>query len=162
MSDCSVDIFNDTDDDSLPVEKLVEAVQRTLQHEGVEGPSALSVMLTDDEELQRLNRQFRGEDKPTDVLSFSAGATPGEEASELGAYLGDIAISVPTAQRQAQAGGHGLEPELMLLTVHAVLHLLGHDHATEPERDEMWATQGEILMQLGVDAGIMPGETAAE
>jgi probable rRNA maturation factor len=162
MSDCSIDIVNETGDESLPATKLVEAAQKTLQYEGVERTASLSLLLTGDEELQRLNRQFRGEDKPTDVLSFPAGETAGATLGELGEYLGDIAISVPTALRQAQQGGHKLEAELLLLTVHGVLHLLGHDHATEVEREKMWGAQGEILMQLGVDAGIVLGESTTE
>ncbi len=162
MTGYSIDVFNETEDQTLPVTKLVDAATATLRHEGADPSGSLSLLLAGDEELQRLNGQFRGQDKPTDVLSFPAGEAAGIASAALGAYLGDIAISVPTAQRQAQAGRHKLEEELMLLTVHGVLHLLGHDHATEAERARMWGAQGEILMQLGIDAGIVPGETAAE
>jgi len=83
----------------------------------------VGVRLMDDEEIQRLNREFRQHDTPTDVLSFPA--LPG------GAYLGDIAISRDTAARQARTQGHSLETEIKILLLHGVLHLLGHDHETD-------------------------------
>jgi probable rRNA maturation factor len=101
--------------------------------------------LTSDERVHELNRDFLEIDKVTDVLSFPSGEPmPGAPA-----YLGDIAISVPTAELQAEQGGHGASAELQLLTVHAVLHLLGYDHATEAEMVAMWASQAEILLDMG-------------
>lgn len=82
----------------------------------------LGVRLTGDEELQRLNRDFRGVDRPTDVLSFPGGETPE------GRHLGDIAISLETARRQALEGHHDLHLELQILLLHGVLHCLGYDH----------------------------------
>ena len=118
--------------------------------------AALTVLLTDDEHLRLLNKQYRGEDHPTDVLSFPSGdPIPGGE--NLLDYLGDIAISVPHAQRQAQAKGHETTAELQLLAVHGVLHLLGYDHETEQDKAEMWRSQEAILAQLGL-IGINPTE----
>jgi len=74
-----------------------------------------------DREMRRVNRDFRGKDKATDVLSF-----PGEEG-----HLGDVMISVPTARRQAAEAGHGVDRELKVLLLHGVLHCLGHDHETD-------------------------------
>jgi probable rRNA maturation factor len=117
----------------------------------------LTLLLTDDAQIQQLNRDFRGEDKPTDVLSFPAGATlPG--MGEAVAYLGDIAISAPYAQRQAQAAGHPLTAELQLLAIHGVLHLLGYDHGEPEEKADMWAAQTAVLAALGLQA-IQPTET---
>jgi probable rRNA maturation factor len=126
------------------------AVNTTLRHESVRLPAAVSVLLTDDEQLQQLNESYRGIDKPTDVLSFPAGETMpgmGEDAQ----YLGDIAISVPTAKRQAYAGNHSLKSELLLLAVHGTLHLLGYDHEDEDEKTRMWWVQASILAQLGAE-----------
>lgn len=123
---------------------LQEAAAAALDHQEVAGPATLSLLLTDDEQLQELNLQYRGYDEPTDVLSFPDGT----ELPEEGLYLGDIAISVPYAQRQADKQGHPLLAELRLLTVHGVLHLLGHDHAEPEEEAEMWAAQNEILAGL--------------
>ena len=90
--------------------------------------ASLGVRFTSDREMQRMNRDFRGKDRPTDVLSFP-GATGGAVAD--GEHLGDVAIAVPTARRQAAAGGHDLDRELRILLLHGVLHCLGHDHETD-------------------------------
>lgn len=122
---------------------LVRAVEATLAHSGAP-PSGLTILLVDDERIAALNREFLGEDKPTDVLSFPAGEPmPGMEA-----YLGDIAIAIPVAMEQARSAGHDLLDELALLTVHAVLHLLGYDHAEPAEQQEMWRLQDAILAGL--------------
>jgi len=78
-----------------------------------------------DRELRRLNRDYRGKDRPTDVLSF-----PGEASPE-GRHLGDVVISVPTARRQAAEQGHAVDRELRTLLLHGVLHCLGYDHETD-------------------------------
>lgn len=85
---------------------------------------SLGVRFVGDREMRRANRHFRGQDQPTDVLSFS-----GEEG-----HLGDILISVPTARRQAGAAGHGVDRELKVLLLHGILHCLGHDHETDGGR----------------------------
>jgi probable rRNA maturation factor len=110
---------------------------------------ALSVVITYDEAILELNRQFRDVDAPTDVLAFGSGqegdfvTAPGEPA-----YLGDVVISYPRAVAQAEEYGHSVDRELALLAVHGVLHLLGYDHVDEAERMEMWARQNEILESL--------------
>lgn len=121
---------------------LQTAVQTTLTHEQIES-AALSILLTDDAEIQVMNRDYRGEDRPTDVLSFEAG-------DEMGGYFGDIAISVETAVIQAENGGHQLIEELQLLAVHGTLHLLGYDHLSVGEKDEMWEKQTAVLHQLNL------------
>ncbi|MFL6234014.1 MAG: rRNA maturation RNase YbeY [Thermoanaerobaculia bacterium] len=83
--------------------------------------AGLGVRFVGDRAMRLTNRQFRGKDKTTDVLSF-----PGDEG-----YLGDILISVPTARRQAAAAGHGVDRELKVLLLHGILHCLGHDHETD-------------------------------
>jgi probable rRNA maturation factor len=110
----------------------------------------LSVVLTDDARLRQLNRDYLGADAPTDVLSFPASETDPETGSS---YLGDILVSIPRAEAQAQAAGHPLEAEVQLLVVHGVLHLLGYDHANPEEKSRMWAAQAEVLEGIGL-AGI--------
>ncbi|CUS02249.2 Endoribonuclease YbeY [Candidatus Promineifilum breve] len=133
------------------------AANQTMTHLAVADGAAVTLLLTDDEYVQELNRHYRGEDQPTDVLSFPAGdPLPGSE--ELLDYLGDIAIAVPFAQRQAEAAGHSLEAEVQLLAVHGVLHLLGHDHLDPAEKTAMWQAQAEVLQLLGL-AAIRPTES---
>ncbi len=104
-------------------------------------PTALTfaVKLVDDQEMRVLNRQYRGRDATTDVLSF-----PGEDTPE-GRHLGDVAVSVPTARRQARDAGVTLAEELQTLLLHGVLHCLGHDH--EVDDGEMEALERRLRPQ---------------
>jgi probable rRNA maturation factor len=124
---------------------LRAAARAALEHEAAPTPGALTVVLTDDAALRRLNRDYLGHDYSTDVLSFPSNATDPETGER---YFGDIAISLPRARAQADAGGHPVSAELQLLVVHGVLHLLGHDHAKAKEKARMWAAQAEVLKKL--------------
>lgn len=127
---------------------LVErAAQAALEHESQPLDSELSIILTNDARLHELNLNYLGIDAPTDVLSFPASETDPETGAR---YMGDILISVPRAQTQAEAAGHSLEAEVQLLVVHGVLHLLGYDHAEPEEKAHMWKAQAEILERLGL------------
>lgn len=129
---------------------LRTAVTETLRHEKKKPPVEVTLLLTDDAQLQTLNNEYRGIDRPTDVLSFAAGkAMPGMKEDE--SYLGDVVISVPMAKRQAKQGDHSLKAELQLLAVHGTLHLLGFDHEEPEEKTLMWWAQASILAQLGAE-----------
>jgi probable rRNA maturation factor len=125
---------------------LEQAARAALDHQSADGD--LTIVLTDDEQLHRLNRDYLGVDVPTDVLSFPASETDPETGRR---YLGDILVSVSRAEAQARAAGHSLVDEARLLVVHGVLHLLGHDHADVEEKAKMWKVQSEILHNLGLD-----------
>jgi probable rRNA maturation factor len=125
---------------------LIEhAALTTLAHQSVDGD--LSIVLTDDAQLHQLNRDYLGVDAPTDVLSFPASETDPETGVS---YLGDVLVSIPRAEAQAQSAGHPLEAELQLLVVHGVLHLLGHDHANPEDKARMWSAQAQVLEKLGL------------
>jgi len=124
---------------------FLTAAQRALQLAHPEGAAELTLVLTDDNQVHELNRQFREVDAPTDVLSFPLNEVDPDSGN---LYLGDIVISIPRAQAQAQTEGHSLEDELRLLIVHGILHLLGYDHADEQGQAAMWAVQADILNQL--------------
>ena len=109
-------------------------------------PGELTLVLTDEQGMQDLNRRFAGTEGPTDVLSFPAEL---DDPSSGVLYHGDVVIGVPIAAAQAERAGHTLETELSLLTVHGVLHLTGHDHVVEDDRRRMWARQSAILELLG-------------
>lgn len=143
-----------------PVESAaIEAIKREL----IEGPNQANVSITNDEELQRLNLQFRATDKPTDVLSFgsedaSNGNVPSSDPNfvsspEEAPSLGEVIISFNQAKLQANFAGRPVEHELALLATHGTLHLLGFDHA-EPETErDMFARTDQILEAvLGTDA----------
>lgn len=118
----------------------------------------LTLRLTDDAEIKTFNHQFRQQDRPTDVLAFAALETDipdyrcllAETLEAEPLYLGDVIISVTTATRQAEADGHSLTTELVWLTAHGLLHLLGWDHPDEDSLQAMWAQQARLLQQIGV------------
>lgn len=134
--------------DPLLAERLQATALAALHHE--DRPGELTLVLTDDQSIQEFNRDFLGEDAPTDVLSFSAqeDASPFVAAPEAGGYLGDVIISYPRAVQQAREQGHPVEQELNLLVVHGILHLLGYDHATQEQKAIMWSRQERILADL--------------
>lgn len=109
----------------------------------------LTILLADDQKVQELNHQFRGEDKATDVLSFPSGDDLALDGLDI-PYLGDIAVAVPVAGKQAAASGHDLVEELQLLAIHGILHLLGYDHLVESEKQEMWRLQQAVLERIGL------------
>jgi len=141
------------------VEARLEAVGRAaLAAEGMPDHAEVAVTLVDDEEIRVLNRDYRGKDAPTDVLSFPLWEP--EEVADIRAHperyperpllVGDVVISVETAARQAEEYGHGLERELAYLCVHGMLHLLGYDHEDEAARAAMRAREEAILTELGL------------
>lgn len=134
---------------------IKRAVNMALDAEGVDVPCVVSVMLTDDEGIHSVNREFRNVDRPTDVLSFPMNElTPGafdadacERDMDTGAVLlGDMMLSVPRCAAQGEELGHGYERELMYLTVHSVLHLLGYDHVDEGEMKRAMRAREKAIM----------------
>jgi probable rRNA maturation factor len=134
--------------DQISADRLREVAHAALRHEDVTGQATL--VITDDQGIQELNRDYLGRDAPTDVLAFSAQEQAGTfvAAPEMGGYLGDVIVSYPRAVSQAKEHEHLEERELYLLIVHGILHLLGYDHADEEERAIMWAKQEAILRSL--------------
>ncbi len=110
-----------------PRARLETAVRRTLAEEGV-SDAEISVTLLGDDAIRDLNRSYLGRDRPTDVLSFSLGGDDGP--------LGDVYLGLDVARRQAAENGVTLEEELVRLTVHGTLHVLGYDHPEGAEREE--------------------------
>lgn len=125
---------------------LKRAALQTLQHLSADD-GMVTVVLSTRETMRDLNRTFAGEDHATDVLSFSDGSIDLESGLQ---YYGDVIIAVDIARQQAEAAGHSLTSELVLLTVHGVLHLLGYDHAADGEKRKMWSQQREIIASLGI------------
>lgn len=113
----------------------------------------ISLILTDDQEIQSLNQQYRDKDQPTDVLSFAALETDFPEMDFLDSVsLGDIIISVETAQKQALSQGHSLRVELAWLASHGFLHLLGWDHPDDHFLKEMLTLQEFLLNSIELQA----------
>ena len=138
-----------TELDCLPTD-AEELIRRVVSH-ALTNSSALGdvcVLITDAEEIQRLNASYRNIDRVTDVLTFPAWEGDAILCPPDG-YLGDIAICFERAEEQAAEYGHSLERELAFLSVHGALHLLGYDHMQPDEEKKMFAKQDEILNELG-------------
>ena len=138
-----------TELDCLPAdaEELIRrAVSHALTKNGASGD--VCVLITDAEEIQRLNASYRNIDRVTDVLTFPAWEGDAILCPPDG-YLGDIAICFERAEEQAAEYGHSLERELAFLSVHGALHLLGYDHMQPDDEKKMFEKQDEILNELG-------------
>lgn len=141
----------------MKTRRLLEAARSALRSEGM--PHAeVSILLTDDPTVQAMNREYRGQDRPTDVLSFAQrdrrpDAPPSPIIPAANELLGDVVISVETAKRQAAQQGIPLEEELALLAVHGILHLLGYDDNTEEGAEEMRCREKEVLQYKTVQSG---------
>ncbi len=136
-----------------PKDSLERAALAALDQQRAPENAELNVVVGSSEWVQELNRQFRGIDSPTDVLSFEAGIVDPETGNYL---LGDIAIAFPYAREQAEAAGHTVEAEMQLLVVHGVLHLLGLDHVEKEDTRAMWEAQYAIMDRLGVNIRSWP------
>ena len=129
------------DDDSI--KQKTEKILSDLSRE----ESELSILFVSDKKIQKLNKEYRGIDRPTDVLSFSM--EEGEGGGVNPWLLGDVIISLETAVRQAEEKGHSLEKEVLILLVHGILHLLGYDHENSPEYAEvMEKKENDILKDI--------------
>ena len=134
--------------DGLPVvdRRLLRSRARLVLRALGEARAELSVALLDDAEIARLNAAWRGRDGPTDVLSFSL--LEGEGAEHRRGLLGDVAIGIETAARQARARRRSLDDEVARLLVHGTLHLLGHDHERAAEARAMRAEERRLWRLL--------------
>ena len=123
-------------------------VDKTFKHLKLKFDPIISVSLVDNEFIHQINRDYRGIDRPTDVISFAFLDNEDRNAiykSKEPVCLGDIYISVDKAKEQAEEYGHSLKRELSFLFVHGLLHLLGYDHMTEEDEKVMFRLQDEIL-----------------
>lgn len=124
---------------------LENAIEVTLETERAAGDFEVSVSFVTNEEIKELNRMYRNVDSETDVLSFPM---DDEEDPDGVIMLGDIILSTEKIIEQAGEFGHSLEREMIYLTVHSMLHLLGYDHMEEEEKEEMRAMEKEVMKAL--------------
>jgi len=150
------------DETGILMEEEMETVEDLLQFvaekENVKEGAEVSVTFVSNEVIQQINREYRGKDKPTDVISFALEELGEEEievvGEELPTILGDIIISVEKAKEQAEEYGHSFLREIGFLAVHGFLHLLGYDHMTEQEEKIMFTRQKVLLEQYGLHRSI--------
>lgn len=135
--------------DEALMEEIERAVKMSLQMERGSLDYEVSVSFVTNEEIHVLNRDYRGVDRPTDVLSFQMDEEE-EVFGEMDVLLGDIVISIEKAMEQANDFGHSLKREVVYLTVHSMFHLMGYDHMTDEEKSEMRTKEKAVLKELGV------------
>ena len=150
----AIDFMDETE--SLNQQEL-DFVQKILEHAAKEegmGQSEVSVTFVTNEMIRDINREYRGKDQPTDVISFGMEELGEGETAIIGSpeprMLGDIIISLDRTKEQAADYGHSFERELGFLAIHGFLHLLGYDHMTEEDEKKMFSRQEEILVSLGI------------
>lgn len=141
-------------DQSL-LDLLEQVAETVLKQENAVAGAEVSIALVDDGYIRELNRQYRHKDSSTDVLSFAMLEDTGEEPPAAGpvdddTMLGDVVISLETAERQAVEYGHSFQRETAYLAAHGVLHLLGYDHETDADREDMRAREEAALVQLNL------------
>lgn len=127
-----------------------EIVSRAIAAVSPLGEGAVTVVLTDDAEIQILNRDWRGFDKPTNVLSFPAVPSPGGENQPGHGVLGDVIIAFETVKREAAEEGKPFANHLSHLAVHGYLHLIGYDHDTDAKAEIMEGLERKTLASLGI------------
>lgn len=130
---------------------LTKAMNVVAELEALSPHTEVDITLVDDAAIHELNRTYRGIDRPTDVLSFALDEgeeEPEVDDDEIEHLLGDVIISAPTAVRQGEEYGHGLEREMTYLAVHGMLHLLGYDHMEEKDKLIMRKREEEVLRRL--------------
>ena len=127
---------------------LDKVIKRVLKHEHVKN-AYFGIIFVDLKEIQRINKEYRGIDKVTDVISFALEDSIDNINMDM-RILGDIYICIPKMMEQASAYGHSMKRELSFLTVHGLLHLLGYDHMNKEDEKEMFGLQELILNEEGI------------
>lgn len=152
MTDVNIIFNHDHRPEMTEKLELSELARFVLEHEEMPENTEVSITFVDDEEITRLNEEYRGKVGPTDVLSFECDGlddvmeiTEGEEAEVF--ELGDIVIAVDVVERQAEGYGNTFAEETELMLVHGLLHLCGYDHIEDDEAEEMEALQNELLAE---------------
>jgi probable rRNA maturation factor len=150
-----IDFIDETDslEESL-LKKMEGLLQLAGEMESVPDLTELSVTFVENERIQEINREYRGKDQPTDVISFAMEEMGEGEIEIIGdhipKHLGDLIISIEQAKLQSEEYGHTYYRELGFLTVHGFLHLLGYDHMNEEDERKMFTRQEEILNEYGL------------
>lgn len=143
----NIEIINETNE-KIDIIDLNNVIEYALKHENVEN-AIMNVIIVDNEKIHKINKEYRGIDRPTDVISFALEDDKTFVNTDF-RVLGDIYISIDKVYEQADAYGHSFRRELSFLAVHGVLHLLGYDHMEKSDEKIMFGKQEEILNDLGI------------
>ena len=133
------------DFENIATDKSVrETLQKAAETAITESSAEITIVVCDDKFIQKLNKEYRNIDQPTDVLSFPSNETDLDDGNR---YLGDIIISLPRATTQANEANHPVEEELAMLAIHGGLHLLGYDHLTQSDKQRRWEKQATVYIR---------------
>ena len=143
----NIEIINETNE-KIDILDLNNVIEYALKHENVEN-AIMNVIIIDNERIHKINKEYRGIDRPTDVISFALEDDKTFINTDF-RVLGDIYISIDKVFEQAESYGHSFRRELSFLTVHGILHLLGYDHIEKSDEEIMFGKQEDILNELGI------------
>jgi len=146
----NIEVFNEVNEDlSIELDELKELLENVCKDEKL-GDGEFNVIIVSEEKIQELNKNYRGIDRITDVISF---ALEDDKSFNIDAYrmLGDIYICLNRAKEQALEFGHSFKRELSFLAIHGLLHLLGYDHMNEDDEKVMFDKQEEVLKRYGIE-----------
>ena len=144
-----VTIYNKTDEEFTYSDIIEKVVNKAFETEDIKKASC-SIIIVDNTFIHKLNKEYRGIDRVTDVISFALEDDKSMIIPDDIRLLGDIYICLDKAKEQAKEYGHSLERELCFLAVHGIYHLLGYDHETEEDAKIMFKKQEEVLMEYGI------------
>lgn len=142
------EIFNETNESIKELTGLKELLDYALNYLKINN-AEFNVIVIDNERIHEMNREYRGVDRPTDVITFALEDHQDIEFEDI-RLLGDIYISIEKARSQAEEYGHSLKREISFLTIHGLLHLLGYDHMNDADEKEMFQLQNDILDSYGI------------
>lgn len=144
----NVEIINETDLKIDYIDVMKELINYALKYEKIDN-AVFNIIIVDNEYIHKLNKEYRGIDRPTDVISFALEDSQDEIKSDV-RVLGDIYISIDKVYEQASEYGHSNLREICFLMIHGFLHLLGYDHIKKTDEKVMFAKQEEILNGFGI------------
>ena len=144
----NIGIFNETEEELKELETINELMQYTLKYEKVEN-AEFNIIIIDNQRIKEINKEYRGIDKETDVISFALEDSK-DFIYEDFRLLGDIYISLDKVKEQSKLYNHSFLRELAFLSVHGLLHLLGYDHMEKEDEEVMFKKQDEILDSFGI------------
>ncbi len=142
------ELINNTNEKLTEIEELNGFIDFALKYLKLENVM-FNIIIINNEEIHKINKEYRGVDRPTDVISFALEDDDTFVKTDV-RVLGDIYISIDKAKEQAESFGHSLKRELSFLTIHGILHLLGYDHMEEEDEKEMFSLQELILNEYGI------------
>jgi probable rRNA maturation factor len=144
-----IEVFNETKEEIKELEELKKFLHKVAKDENLDN-IIYNVIIVDNSEIHKLNKEYRNIDKPTDVISFALEDDNTYNRTDI-RVLGDIYISIDKARSQALEYGHSFKRELYFLAIHGFLHLLGYDHIEKEEEEKMFKKQEEVLSKYGIE-----------